>query len=167
MLHEDNSLDIDVECLSCNTRFQIKHKALRTDSRWAFDICPACGCQIKFCPTDFSRPVVYKQLLEDVTEKYFEMLASENKRIVVWGVKQRMQLLLMSSHNLRRCIVKLVDGSYLDYPDKLFGLYTIEDPAILKNTQFDYLLVGSTHYKDEIIREARSIVSTNFKILDL
>ena len=76
-------------------------------------------------------------------------------------------MLIMSSPSLRKCLAKVVDNGHYLFEEKIFGEFLVESPETLKETTFDYLLIGSVHYRDEITHIVKNKMMLNVEILDL
>ncbi|MDB4264674.1 hypothetical protein N9893_01270, partial [bacterium] len=163
----DNSLGLIVECGHCLKEFEVRCTTLLIDSRWAFDRCPHCGGHNHLSPNDIYKPFLFKQLLDDISESYFSTFVLNNKKIAIWGAKERGQLLILSSPNLRKCLVKLVDSAYQSFNGKIFGIYSVEAPETLRDIAFDCLIIASTNYKDEIRSIVRDRLELDVHILDV
>ncbi|BCS55980.1 B12-binding domain-containing radical SAM protein [Geobacter sp. SVR] len=167
-IHPDNTIDLTLECGHCFKKFNVFKKDLANDSRWSFDRCPSCGGHNSLSPTDIFKPSLYKQVLDHMSEQYFKTFQMKNKKIVMWGAKERGQLLIASSENLRKCLVKVVDSAHEEYHDKLLlGIIRVDPPETLKDLDFDYLIIASTNYRDEIKSIIRDKFQLNIEILDI
>lgn len=157
---ENNCYNLILKCGHCNKGFEVLEKDLRVDSRWVFNRCPHCGGHNLLTPNDLFKPFLYQQVLDDVAENLFYNFVLDKKRIAIWGAKDRGQLLIASSSNLRKCIVKVVDSAYQTFKEKLYGEYEVDAPETLKNIKIDCLIITSTNYRDEI----RNIVENEMKL---
>jgi anaerobic magnesium-protoporphyrin IX monomethyl ester cyclase len=159
-VHEDNTMDLKVECGHCWKVFDVPGKNLHVDSRWAYDRCPHCGGHNLLSPSDIYKPYLCKSVLDRVSDELFKTFALNNKKVALWGAKERGQLLIASSHNLRKCLIKVVDSAYQSFKDPLFDQFKVDSPETLKELHIDYLIITSTNHYDEI----QSIVKNDFKL---
>jgi anaerobic magnesium-protoporphyrin IX monomethyl ester cyclase len=159
-IDSDNTVNLNIECGHCFDEFTVCNKDLGNDSRWSYDRCPKCGGHNLISPNDIYKPYLYKQVLDDIAENYFKDFVSNNKKIAMWGAKERGQLLIASSPSLRKCLIKVVDNAYQSFEGKLLGLIPVDPPESLKDIEFDCLIIASTNYREEI----RLIVLDDFKL---
>jgi radical SAM superfamily enzyme YgiQ (UPF0313 family) len=77
------------------------------------------------------------------------------KRIVVYGLGfgllSPVRALLLHSQTLRSCLTKVVDRNWKNLSNETYCGLSVESPDILREVQFDYLIIGALKGRNEIL----------------
>lgn len=151
---KDGLVSIDGICPWCYEKLEIQNFDIKRGAYIANeDVCMKCRHDVHWYYSNLLEALLRNTgLMRTGIEEKFEVY--RNKRVVIWGVNDAVKLIFALSDILRNQTICIVDVEYEERGGEKYAGLNIVSPIKLIKIDFDYLMIGSVFYYNEIKTDA-------------